>query len=100
MKSQSNGSTGSKRGRRPVREIFAGVDRIDGLPDDIQAAEDKVVPQLFPLIDKQVRLIHISTHNESVHAMIGELFKRAGWMPRRIMPLRGRAVQTEIGPIN
>jgi FkbM family methyltransferase len=84
----------------PGREIFAGVDRIDGLHVDIQGAEERVVPHLFPLIDKQVRLIHVSTHSEPVHAMIGEMFKRAGWAPRRVMPFGGRAVPTEIGPIN
>ena len=81
-------------------EVFAGVEQIDAVHIDIQEEEQRVVPALMPLLNERVRRVHIGTHSHQIHDELGALFAANGWTPRRILPFMGRAVPTEIGPVD
>lgn len=82
-----------------LKTLMQGYDYVDLIHLDIKGEEYSVLESVKEAVNKNVRCVHIGTHNQGVEKKLRLLFRDLSWEP--VYDFAGRGVrQTPFGKIN
>ena len=82
-----------------LKTILAGLPLVDLIDLDVQSAEFTVLNSVPGELCRQVKKVHIGTHNQSVEIGLRGLFEGMRWKKLRDYPC-GQTIQTEFGSLH
>jgi FkbM family methyltransferase len=85
--------------KKDIRELLDDYGLIDFMDMDVQGEELAIIDAAIDQINKQVKRLHIGTHNEKIESNLRKTLNANGWLCLRDYSL-GRINATPYGPVS